>query len=351
MPAKRSLSMLRFAGKPPHHSGPVSSNVSRHTSSTVPRRTNRFQQLVFLIQHQLGGGAAVTESKMLPDRRSGAPVEVDVVVEGQIGGVALVIGIEVTAGGRRATVEWVNEMLGKHQDLPIDKTVLVSRAGFTPRALAKSTAHGAEALSLTDATARDWATWLTDLAALRVGEFTLQPAQPTVTFAAPIDPSLGAQLTIDARIQKPGSSTTNSLREYVESMMHDSQCREKVAEKWLQRDKELRSEPLRFTLGWPCPEGTTIQIGEHAPVPIRHVSVQISTQVRDAPFKASASRFRDRTVVHGETSLDLGLGVQSPVLVSMVGKDGQLESGAVLISEPGTSTPRLVPMTLPRTKK
>jgi hypothetical protein len=288
---------------------------------------------------------------MLPDRRSGAPVEVDVVVEGQVGGAALVVGLEVTSGGRRATVEWVNEMLGKHQDLPIDKTVLVSRTGFTQRALAKANAHGAEALSLTDASARDWAVWLTDLAALRVGEFTLKPAQPTVTFAAPIDPSVGAELTADSRIRKPDSTATHSLREHVESMMHDSHCREKVAERWLQRSKELRTEPLTFTLGWNCPEGTTIQIGEYAPVPIKHVSVKVSTLVRDAPFKASASRFRDRTVIHGETSLDLGLGVQSPVLVSMVAKDGELESGAVLVSEPGTSTTRLVPMKLPRPKQ
>ena len=41
------------------------------------------------------------------------------------------IGIECTAGGRPATVEWVNEMIGKHGELPVDKTILVSKSGFT----------------------------------------------------------------------------------------------------------------------------------------------------------------------------------------------------------------------------
>ncbi len=287
---------------------------------------------------------------MLADKRSGAPVEVDVVVEGQVGNVPLIVGIEVTSGGRRATVEWVNEMLGKHQDLPIDKTVLVSRAGFTARALTKATAHGAEALSLTDASARDWASWLTDVSTLRFAEFSLKPEQPTVTFAAPVDPQIGAQLTHAARIQKPAATVSHSLREYVESMLHDSCSREKVAQKWLERSKEARAEPLTFTIGWACPPGTTIAIGDHEPMPIKHVAVRVSAHVRDTPFAASVSQFRDRTVVHGETSLDLGQGAPSTALISLVSKDGEVESGAVLISEPGTVTPRLVNMLFPRDK-
>jgi len=47
---------------------------------------------------------------------SGRSVEVDVVVEGTLGGVVLVIGVECTSGNRKATVEWVDQMLGRHND-------------------------------------------------------------------------------------------------------------------------------------------------------------------------------------------------------------------------------------------
>jgi hypothetical protein len=39
----------------------------------MPRRSNSFQRLVFLIQHQLAAGARVTESKFLPDKRPDGP--------------------------------------------------------------------------------------------------------------------------------------------------------------------------------------------------------------------------------------------------------------------------------------
>lgn len=68
---------------------------------------------------------------MLPDRDTGSLVEVDIVIEETIAGHQLLIGIECTAGKRKATVEWYREMLGKHRSLPIAKTVLVSESGFT----------------------------------------------------------------------------------------------------------------------------------------------------------------------------------------------------------------------------
>ena len=46
----------------------------------MPKRTNEFQSLIYLIQSQLTKDATVTESGMLVDKDTGDLAEVDVVV-------------------------------------------------------------------------------------------------------------------------------------------------------------------------------------------------------------------------------------------------------------------------------
>ena len=68
---------------------------------------------------------------MLPDKDTGSLVEVDIVIEETVGGHPILVGVECTAEKRKATIEWYREVRGKHAGLPIDKTVLVSKSGFT----------------------------------------------------------------------------------------------------------------------------------------------------------------------------------------------------------------------------
>ncbi len=51
----------------------------------MPKRTNDFQRLVYLVQVNLADGATVTESKMLTDRVTKRTLEVDVCIEGHVG--------------------------------------------------------------------------------------------------------------------------------------------------------------------------------------------------------------------------------------------------------------------------
>jgi hypothetical protein len=79
----------------------------------MPKRTNDFQKLIYLIHHQLVGQATVTESKFLHDRAANIDREVDIVIETQVGDYPLIIGIECQGRGRIATVEWVDQMTTK----------------------------------------------------------------------------------------------------------------------------------------------------------------------------------------------------------------------------------------------
>jgi hypothetical protein len=76
----------------------------------------------------------VTESKMLRDAVLGER-EVDIVIEGEFDGEPMVISVEVIEHGRVATLPWVEQMLRKHRDLPTNRLLLVSKSGFSHKAL------------------------------------------------------------------------------------------------------------------------------------------------------------------------------------------------------------------------
>ncbi len=100
----------------------------------MPKRSNPFQQVVKLLHEQFSDGGVVTESKQLPDSRTGNLCEVDIVIEVKVADYPVIISVECTDHKRPATVEWVREMWAKHSDLPTNKLILVSRSGFSQEA-------------------------------------------------------------------------------------------------------------------------------------------------------------------------------------------------------------------------
>jgi len=140
----------------------------------MPQRTNPFQQLVHLIEHQLAPHeATVTESKMFTDQVTGKPREIDIVIETKVGAHSFVIGIECIDWKDKADVTWVEQIAGKHQDLiEVNKTVAVARNGFTKPALTKATQRKIDAFALGEANEADWVRYTNRLATLR--EMTIQ---------------------------------------------------------------------------------------------------------------------------------------------------------------------------------
>lgn len=152
----------------------------------MPARSNTFQRLIRAIQGHMSAAGTVTESRMLADRHTGSRVEVDIVIEQNVGGHTLLIGIECTAKNRKATIEWYREMRSKHADLPINKTVLVSQSGFTPEVHRKASIDGITLLSLAEATAFKWRALFDKLQGGTVAEvgFTLRKATLTMRSAS-----------------------------------------------------------------------------------------------------------------------------------------------------------------------
>jgi hypothetical protein len=108
-----------------------------------------FQDVVAIIQRHMAGDAKVEESAMLVTR-DGDERQVDVVVRARPGGHEVLVAVEATSGRRKASVEWVEQMSGKHRELPTNKLVLVAEAGFTQGARKRANALGISALAPED---------------------------------------------------------------------------------------------------------------------------------------------------------------------------------------------------------
>jgi hypothetical protein len=116
----------------------------------MPKRTNEFQKLVFLIRQNLAGGATVTESKMLVDRITQTEREVDVCVEGNMGGHSFILSLECRDHKEASNVKWIEEMKAKHERLPTNALILASRKGFSREAHRVAKGYGIELVSLSE---------------------------------------------------------------------------------------------------------------------------------------------------------------------------------------------------------
>lgn len=130
----------------------------------MPRRSNWFQNLIAVIERQLAPtDAKVTESAMVWDPQACVDREIDILIETRLGIHSVTIGVECIGGeSRPADVQWVERIHGKHESLPIDRSILVSRTGFSTTALKKAEAMGMETLALSDALDLDWPSRLAD---------------------------------------------------------------------------------------------------------------------------------------------------------------------------------------------
>jgi hypothetical protein len=144
----------------------------------MPKRTNPFQQLVHLIEHQLAPhDATVTESKEFLDRETGEKREVDIVIERKSGIHPFVIGIECRDHKRPADSTWIERIASKHQDIGINKTIAVSRSGFYNPALIKAKKWKIDTLTLSEAKESDWVTYTSRLRRLETMSIETPVAQ------------------------------------------------------------------------------------------------------------------------------------------------------------------------------
>lgn len=119
----------------------------------MPKRTNTFQEVVALLHQHAAGDASLEESAMLVNRVTGELREVDVVIRSEIAGHEMVLGIEATM--KKGSSPWVEQMIGKHEELPTDRLVLVADRGFSGPARRYAAKKGVALIEPTDLSGDD----------------------------------------------------------------------------------------------------------------------------------------------------------------------------------------------------
>jgi hypothetical protein len=123
----------------------------------MPKRTNPFQKLVAAVFASMArdGSMSITESAMLPDL-NGTLREIDLLLEATILGTQIRFAIECRYHKRKQGIEWIDGLIGKYQDLPVDKIFAVSGSGFSTSVLEKARRFRIEIITPEDCLERDW---------------------------------------------------------------------------------------------------------------------------------------------------------------------------------------------------
>lgn len=221
----------------------------------MPKRSNDFQKLIYLIHHQLAGDAIVTESKFLYDREAQKDREVDIVIETEVGGHSIIISIECQGRGRIADIEWVEQMQSKHKSLPTNKLILVSKSGFTEAARTKAKSNDIETMTMGQATRADWNLLVGKTSSIQVEKWGIEPAG-CIAILEPGDDQLDRlQIDLDQQLYTEADNdiAVVTVREAIGIII------DIYAEHILQRMQgtDLNKDTYAiFKMGFPVPNGT-----------------------------------------------------------------------------------------------
>lgn len=114
----------------------------------MPKRSNDFQRLIYLVRLNLANGAEVTESHLMRDRQTKRFREVDVVIRGTVGTQSIIVSIECRDHKRVADVTWIDAMKSKHERLDTNVLLLASSKGFTDEAERVAKSYGIQLFTL-----------------------------------------------------------------------------------------------------------------------------------------------------------------------------------------------------------
>ena len=299
----------------------------------MPKRTNEFQKVVYLMQKQLADSAIVTESKLIVDPETNKEVEIDIFVEGKLSEVPIRIGIECISEGRPATVEWVREMIGKHSSLPIDKTVLVSKSGFCKQAITKAQANGVEAISLDQAIEADWAEYLKKYENLKFCGFSLNVLSYSVVVDIDGTPINRIKFEPKSDVYDGSNERVGTLAQFIESFIKSRELGEKIMDVWFAKPENERQYDYDRTVSWTPNEVFMITGEESVHFKINKFEIKIHIHIGEADLKLTASQFGGKQFAHGAVPNIFSADENSKeaIILSLQNQNGVLGDGTIML--------------------
>jgi hypothetical protein len=297
----------------------------------MPQRSNEFQQLVYLIQEQLRDRAntTVTESRMLTDRNTGKKREADIAVESTVNGVPLIIAFECRGRSRKPTIEWVEQMIKKHQYLS-DKLVLVANHAFVADAVDLAKREGVETVELSAATKLDWPAMIDRYTQLLFAtvEFTVRTF--TVEYDCPEGAPRFANQTLDVVDVRGGRA---SLPDAVQMIVSQFDSFGKpVMDLWYQKPLTERRSEHTVTMQYVPPTNEPMNLIQGAlSYPLQKLVVTIDARIGQAALDLKHAGYKQMQLAHGSATLADGSMDGQSVRFVMTEQQGQLPKATVIL--------------------
>ena len=213
----------------------------------MPKRSNDFQRLVYLVRLNLADGATVTESKMMRDRLTRSYREVDIVIEGKVGSQPVVVCVECRDHKRVADVGWIDAMKAKHDRLETNVLLLASSAGFTKEATAVGVKYGIELFTLESQDTADLPSLIGPNGSLWHKTYELSASKVSIRVAKVADLEVETVASNpDNVIYLEDGTELCQAKDLVDKMLNSDRVRDYLA-------REGREEHLFFEFRWEPP--------------------------------------------------------------------------------------------------
>jgi hypothetical protein len=269
----------------------------------MPKRTTDFQRLVYLVRTNLAEGATVTESKMLLDRSTGREREVDVCIEGTVGGQPVLVSVECREHQRVADVSWVESMKAKHERLSTNALILASSSGFTSGARAVATQYGIHTFTLEEVETTDFAGLFGEASELWIKSVTLTARKVTVQVPAQGDlPEESVVAVADNVVYSADGTPLGSIGRFVERMLEAKSTRQEMLDKGMEEHKS-------FELRWLQPQSENhpsfylMKLDPETLRQIEAIRVVGSCEFKIASFGMRFARLGGISVAWGKTDI------------------------------------------------
>jgi len=301
----------------------------------MPVRSTLLQRVVFHIQRQLAVDAQVQESAFLPDRSTGSNREVDVVIKSRVGGHDIIVCVECQEHGRRATVEWVEQMAMKHNSLPTSKLVLITAKGFSQAAGAKAASLGIDTYSFDEALAADWTNYLGDGPELSFDFLGFRILKCGLVLNR--EDGIEYSASPNVRIFNSDGTFRSMLNDIVRSYTEQSDKFTDKAAQYVAESTEpiigveMRVRPPLFA------EDNRSALHE-----IKVIRIYLEARMCSSPVKLRAARYRGAPVAYGQGQSPVG----EFVLTLIQTPDGS-PTGAMSVTDPDIGTIQTVDIRFP----
>lgn len=286
----------------------------------MPKRSNDFQKLVFILKNYVADGEAkVTESKMLVDLVTGKEREVDICIERNIAGHKVIISIECRDHSRPADIGWVEQMKAKHDRLPTNCLILVSKSGFSKESYKVANSYGIETIKLEKEIEESAAKIIGKLETVWCKSFNLIPIKCVIEVEEGNSlPAERFSAFPDNLVYLSNGNQICTVKDIVEYWLHSQQLIEK-----LHKDGEENHKSFVFQVEIPpCRDGQKLCMQKLDPYllrPIKRIQVSGKIELCISKIPLSQGKLSGVNVAWGAGKV---VGNQKALLVAFQKEDG-----------------------------